>query len=587
MSDFLFANRPMPAGRLSRLLEKYLGPVTARVEERHGPWGTLAVAVAEHDAGVVEDDGRFVTVLLGEPLAREGSASGYATSADWRSRVHGWLRDGTDEAWDDRLDGPFAALGIDVESGAGLVVSDVFSWIPLFASSIESDEGGAIVIGSHVDAVAEAAGRAGAIDPVSAADWLAHFTVVYPYTMYPDVRQLPPGSVRRFGPAGWTGGARTFWAPVERNPYRSLAEAGEALREALKADLRAACAGQSTVGLLLSGGEDSRAVLGALPPGVEIEAFIYSGADNREVRSARRVARAYGARITVGIRQPDHYLDGFARVAPLAGSQQVFLDVHGFGFHRSLGLSSLPVVLGGLSSDALLKGDNLSIARRRVVGGRWSPPRIPLVRPDLLDAAGERRTEHLRRLSEMRPESAGEWMFLWPFTQRKYAANLHGNRRLFRSHEPFISNPVVRVAAAAPQGWKAERRLFRAAALPLLKPSWWVPHSRNRFPYFGAWPNRLARGPLGLARRVRALAAGERGLHQEPWPVWEQVVTTEAMARLERHHSIWRSRAAAALAPGAEEAMEAAARERWTAWRRLAALQLAYLSSLASGSGEG
>jgi hypothetical protein len=157
---------------------------------------------------------------------------------------------------------------------------------------------------------------------------------------------------------------------------------------------------------------------------------------------------------------------------------------------------------------------------------------------------------------------------------RTYAAGFHGNRRLFRSHEPFQSNPVVRLAAAVPQAWTIERRLFHRAVRPLLAPSWWVPHSRNRMPYFAAPVNAVARPLLGLARDARALATGTLRANQESWPVWEQFVRAPEMAAKSAAHPLSDS-PLRALFDAADP--EAAVRDGWKPLRRLAALQLAYL----------
>ncbi len=160
---------------------------------------------------------------------------------------------------------------------------------------------------------------------------------------------------------------------------------------------------------------------------------------------------------------------------------------------------------------------------------------------------------------------------------RKYAAGVHGNRRLFRSHEPFMSNDVVRIAAGVPQRWKISRRLFHAAFRPLLAPSWYVPHTRNRFPYFPHGVNVAARPLLGAARRARALATRQLGVDQESWPVWEELVRTQLMEEKARAHPLEDSPLAGLFVePGAA----GRAVRRWSGLRRLAALQLAALTRL-------
>jgi hypothetical protein len=579
VSDFLLATRPRPEGELRGALERYLGHVSAEIVEVHGTWGSLAVARAPHDPEPAMRDGRSLSVLIGEPMARLAPMAGPAVEPAQRAWVHAALAESTKTAWEDALDGPFAALSVDPERGGGCVVTDLFAWVPVF----EAYAGGGLVLGTHPDAVARIA--AATVDPVSAAELVAHLTITWPRTLHDGVTQVAPGTVRCFGADGWNDSGRQYWRPEERDDvYPTIHAAAEALRAALVEDVALAVRGVEHAGLLLSGGEDSRAVLGAVPAGVRVTGFTYADADNREVRSARRVARAYGAAFVFGRRAPDHYLRGLEPVARMVGSQNEYIDAHGYGFHAELGLAELPIVLGGLSSDALLKADNVPARRVATVlaGGisciRPAPvPSMAGIRPALLREAAARRDAYRAELARLRPRSADEWSRIYPFTMRKYAANHHGNRRLFRVHEPFMSNPVVRLAASVPQRWKVDRRLFHLAIAPLLRPSWYVPHARNRFPSLGGRGNTLARPLLGLARDVRALATGEWGANQESWPLWDKLVQSPAMSQAEARIPL----AASALAAIVETADDARIREQMRTWgprQRLTALQVAYLT---------
>lgn len=581
MSDFVFSSRPCPPGELTRILHHWLAPVAAEVAEFTGAWGTLAVARAAHEPEPVMEDARGITVIAGEPFARVDSIpAGSAVDAERRAAVHRLLLDGDAGGWDDWLDGPFAALAIDTEAGTGSIVTDLFAWLTVFAAEPRVADSG-LVIGTHVDAVAEAAGARGEIDPVSAVQLMGYLAISYPHTLYPAVRQAAPGSVRRFGAEGWIDGGRSYWRPEERTEYASLDEAAEALRAALIDDVRLAVAGHERAGVLLSGGEDARAVMGAIPRDTRVEAFIYGEADNREIRSARRVARAYGASLRVALRPPGHDVEHFEAVSTMIGTQHEFIDVHGYGFHASLGLDRFPVVLGGYSSDALLKGDNVRRwARRRLAAGEApgirpaAPPALPGVRDELLREAAERRTALRRWVAEIRPASADEWSYVYPFSMRKYAAVFHGNRRLFRSHEPFMSNAVVRVAASVPQAWKLDRALFFRAMRPLLARSWYVPHTRNRLPYFPHAVNTVARPLLGMARAARALATGTLRSPQESWPVWDDLVRIPLMAEKVHAHPLQETPVGAVFA--ADDPARAVA--AWPGLNQLAALQLAFLT---------
>jgi asparagine synthetase B (glutamine-hydrolysing) len=579
MSDFIFSSRRRPPGELKRILERWLGPVSSDIAEYDGAWGSLAVARAPHDPEPTVQDNRGITVLVGQPIARlEGMAPGRAAEGERRAELHRQLLEAQTGGLEERLDGPFAALAIDTAGESGMVVTDLFAWITVFAAEptiVRKTR----VIGTHVDAVAEAAGVRDEIDPVAAVELMGYFTIAYPRTLYPAVTQVPPGSDRRFGP-GRKARDRSYWRPEEETAYASLAEAARALRGALVEDVRLATEGHPRVGMLMSGGEDARAVLGAVPREVEVEGFVYGEMDNREIRSARRIARAYGASLQFGQRPPGHDLQHFETVAAMVGTQNEFIDVHGYGLHRSMGIDALPVVLGGYSSDALLKGDNVRRwARKKLERGQApgiraaKPPTLPGVRDALLREAADRRTAFRRWMAEMRPHSADEWQFIYPFSMRKYAAVLHGNRRLFATHEPFMSNAVVSLAASVPQAWKLDRKLFYRAVRPLLARSWWVPHTRNRLPYFPHAVNAAARPLLGLARGARALVTGTLSAPQESWPDWDALARTPLMRKKLREHPLHESPLREVLVTEDPRILS-----RWSGLKQLVALQLAYLT---------
>jgi asparagine synthetase B (glutamine-hydrolysing) len=581
VSDFLFSSRPRPANELRGILARRLAPIVVAVDEYAGEWGTLAVARASHDPEPVLRDEHGITLLIGEPFLRiDPLPAGPAADADRRAALHRLLLAGEESGWEDRLDGPFAVLSIDTARGAGSIITDLFGWIIVFAAQPRG-AGEPLILGTHVDAVAEAAGALGEIDPVSAVELMGYLTIAYPRTLYPAVRQVEPASVRRFGADGWTGEAHAYWRPEERTAFASPDEAAEALRTALIDDVRLAADGHARVGMLLSGGEDARAVLGAIPSDVRVDCFVYGEADNREIRSARRVARAYGASVTFAQRPPGHDIAHFEAVAGMVGSQNEFIDVHGYGFHTSLRMNEYPVMLGGYSSDALLKGDNVRRwARRRLERGEAPgmrsarPPVLAGVREELLAEAGARRTAFRQWMAGLRPASADEWSFIYPFSMRKYATVFGGNRRLMRMHEPFMSNGVVKLAASVPQAWKLDRALFYRAMRPLLARSWYVPHTRNRLPYFPHPVNAAARPLLGLARGTRALLTGTWNAGQESWPKWDDLVRIPLMHEKTAAHPIADSPLRAVFE--ADDPARAVA--GWPGLSQLVALQLAYLT---------
>lgn len=588
MSDFLFSSRPRPRGELREVLASFLADVSPEIEEEHGPWGSVAVAVCPHDVEPLVRNARGLTVLLGWPVLHRVPEYSAAPVLDpgRREAVHRLLLERESVAVAGQLDGPFATLTVHEGAGEVVALTDRMGFIPLFFAS-PVGEGESLVIGSHVDAVAIASGRERDIDLVSAADFAVHSTITYPRTLYHAVSQFPPAAERRWKGNAWAGPERTYWRPLEQPPTRYLGHAARALRAEFRAAVQRGCEGMEHVGLLLSGGEDSRSVLGAIPRSVRVDAFIYGDWENREYRIARQVAEIYGARLHFGQRTPEHYL-AYEWVTPILGTQHRYTDVHGYGLHRSLGLGDLPIVFGGYLSDSLLKANYAHRPKRRLIRqatplpGERRPPVIanaPGLREELLREVEVRRDAHRELIRGMRPFSASEWLVLWPFSMRATGSNIHGSRRLFRDYEPYVSNGILEIAAAVPQWWKRERLLFYRAMRPFLAPSWYVPHGRSKYPFFGP----IANVPLGLgvkwARRFRDRAAGEGGRVQGPWPELSQLVATPAMHTRRSTLPLEETPLAGLFEPGLNPRDRREAQRRWTPEQQLGFLQLVHLVS--------
>ncbi len=527
MSDFLFCTATGEADRLGVFLSGFL-PGTMAVDRASGTWGSLAVARAAHDPPCFVEHGTMRIALAGYPLLHAGGrATRLETMAELQRLADavapdGSIQDGT--SWADLLDGPFALLAIDATAGAVAVITDLMSFVPAFTGKRQD---GVAIAGTHVDAVAQAAG-ARAIDLVSAVDKVTNESIAHPYTAYDGVRVLEPASVTRF--AAGTIDAVAYWLPTESADPPTLASAAAQLRESLVRDVAVALDGVTDPGILFSAGEDARAVLGATPDPTRLTAFMYAEWENREVRLARRAAAAYGSRLVLGQRATDHYLGSIDTLSRLASSHHRFIDVHGLGFHESLGLTQLPVVLGGFSADALLKGE--------YIGRTPHAPRHHAgLSAELLATVAQRRGSHLERVRSLRPTSAEEWAAMWPAHVRKATGNVQGNRRLLRMHEPYMSSGIVRLAAAVPQQWKRHRRLFQRAMRPLLHASWYVPHVRSRYPYLGRASNLLLGGILNASRGLYDRARGLRN-RQSGWTDPGAMVRLPAYSELEHRYTV-------------------------------------------------
>ena len=356
MSDFIFSRHNRPSGLLAVQLQSIYHDDLPAVYEFHGSWGSLAVTQSLYCGFAPVETEVHLCVIIGGPVLTftdnrflGGTDPTFGTRLllkRWNS-LHGIN-------WKDDLSGPFIAVRLNKVSGRLEVVTDLMSFIPLFQSESPVE----LAIGTHIDLVARVAGCDRVYDSVSIADFILHGVVTYPYTFYSAVKQLTPASVHR-----WTLNnespsfqSRPYWQPLEVNPYRSLNDAAECLREGLQRYVNAATEGVHRVASFLSSGEDTRVVLAMIPRRCERDTFIFLDSLNREGRVAQAAATANGANFKVIYRDEMRSLRVLSECSDLVGAGSDYSHVHSYGLHRSAALEDYRLVFGGFSADAFLKG---------------------------------------------------------------------------------------------------------------------------------------------------------------------------------------------------------------------------------------
>ncbi len=552
MSDFLFSKSSTDKTRLSQAIRNIYQEDAPEIKEFHGSWGSLAVSRNFYGGFGVYEDEQHISVVIGGPLLcfqsnrflteKDSSAGTRAIFERWKL---GKIQ------WDEDLSGPFVFLVIDKKDRQVTCVTDLLSFIPVYAYQ----EGEELLLGTHTDSLARAAGQESVIDTVSEVDFVLFGAVTFPYTRYKSLRQLFPASVyfssqlEKAGqkeedssgnPKKGSGknilDSEPYWQPVETVTYASRAKAGRELREALQNYVLAVTEGMDHCAQFISGGEDSRVVAALLPRHLKRDAFIFLDHRNREGRIARKAAEIYGLEFNLMARSRTMYLEILPVAAPLVGSGSSYTNVHTYGFHKSAGLQEYPAVFGGLMSDAFLKGSHMVKKPRHphsllpeqkdVHHTKRTPVQSGLFTKEVLQELNRRRREHLELVKQFRSESAEEWFELWPISMNSNISNLHGNRRLFRTYEPFTAKEVVKISAAVPQAWKLNRRLFHSMAQPLLRDSKWLLHGDGRFPYFPHYINRPALLGVRLFRKIRK-KVNPGPAHQSSWADYKTLHQSE------------------------------------------------------------
>ena len=527
MRDFIFSNKQVKRGKLADSLANiYSQPVETK--ELHGKWGSLAlVNNLYHGFQTIETKDHIVFVIGGPVLTFRDNQ--FLVAPDGSQAVesiyHYWIKQKKIN-WSEDLSGPFLAVCVDKKTGELRVVTSLMGAIHLFFFQDQ----GHLLAGTHVDVVAKISRQSQNLDLVTIAEFIQKTRITPPFTTYKKIKKTAPATRYTFSDNNIK--ANAYWLPTEDNPFSSIEEAASHLREAHQDFIDKLPLQKQKAAILLSGGQDSRAVLASIPKNCEKTGIIFLDQMNREGKIARKAAEIYEADFKLAIRSKTRYLDILPQAAKMVGSTENYLASNSQVLSRKLNLNGYPFVFDGSFADNLFKCYRVE---------KYKPILLPFIpelkkteqsvllesssflKDEVVQAINQRRQKRLNFLKQIRPNSAEEWFYFWP-AGYTWLPHLITNRRLFRAYFPFLANKVVKVAAAVPQKWKLQRRLFTRAYRPLYKRSWYLPHSYGWFPYFPWYINLFIKYPV--VKYLRLLETLGIDKHQHPWFDWNNIENT-------------------------------------------------------------
>lgn len=250
--------------------------LSAAVDSRDGPAHTHAT----HEAGV--------TVLLEGHLAAVGRSEPVASPA--AAVLAQYLESGLDCL--SGLRGSYTGLILDARSNEAHLFNDRRASRPLFWREAMD---GALLVGPEVFDLAAAEPALREIDPVAVCEFVIFASCYNDRTLLPPIRKLPPGTVMRLRPG--TVAPRRYWEvrlDGDKPPIDETACIEEALALFDQA-LRRLPAGRSRPFLFLSGGIDSRVVLGCLRrAGLTLPAVTYGTPEGDDAPIAQELAGRCG-----------------------------------------------------------------------------------------------------------------------------------------------------------------------------------------------------------------------------------------------------------------------------------------------------
>jgi asparagine synthase (glutamine-hydrolysing) len=393
-----YAANPIDVGELRKIRDH----MAARGPDGAGEWQSAdgRVGLAHRRLAIIDlseraaqpmasQEGKTLVVLNGEiynyrELRRQLEATGrvFRTQSDTEVLLHLYAAKGADMVGD--LRGMFAFALWDADKRGLLLARDPYGIKPLYYA----DDGWTLRFASQVKALIAGGGVPLDPEPAGWAGFLLLGAVPEPYTTYQDIRALPAGATLWFDATG-PGELRRYFdlsaviAAAEREPPGADAE--ERVRAALRDSVRDHLVADVPVGLFLSAGVDSGALLGLMrdvgQQDIHTITLTYEDFRSRhedEAPLAALAAARYGSRHTTRIVPESEFRADLPKI--FAAMDQPSIDGINTWFvskaARELGLKA---AISGLGGDELFGGYASFTDVPRWV--RWGalPARIPLL----------------------------------------------------------------------------------------------------------------------------------------------------------------------------------------------------------------
>lgn len=402
--------------------------------------------------------------------------------------LHKYAREGT--AFAQTLNGSFAAAIIDRRARKVLLVSDRMGSLPLyyaqcdghfaFATQLRSLLVGNLPIGRHYakDAIAELV--------LTERVWADR-------TLFSDIKRVPAGTCLTWSEQGVN--VQRYWDFAPDAPSRILRnwkDASDALLAAVQTSVKKRTSDYRDSHVLVSGGLDSRLILGCTPSHVSAVTFTNEGAaHSSETIIAQKVSATLGRKHHLVPRSMDHYVKVTEHSPNLVEGMYSFAGAHSIGIHDQLKSLPMRVAITGNWFDLLLKqtpGDatlphhypappNELLARQfmRLIADSQVFHRVH--HQDLLMLAFSAELREHAAIIKERFISLGCEGFRSGTTLQQHASILtirnigakpsggfgHGLAQDFVHRCIAIDNRMLDLALLIPNPWKADGRLVRRA----------------------------------------------------------------------------------------------------------------------------
>jgi len=486
---------------------------------------------------VWNNDRTVAVVMCGELYARTGLEPKGHAGLDEDRVLAAYMAWGDDFAA--HLNGAFLVAVWDELQARLVVANDRLGLYPLYYADLP----GAFVFAPQVKAILSAPGFVRRLDPTAVAEYVRFQHLLGDRTFFENVRLLPNGSLLSLDVRLCRLTLRRYW-DFDRIPTlppgltfkEAVEETGQLLLQAVDRRLE----GQGRVGVYLSGGLDSRVILGMIGrQRMPVPTVTYGIRDSRDVVYAARIARMMGS---------DHHWFEFENGAWVRQFAERHLDltegyaswIHSHGLSiLDLARQLMDVNLSGFGGGelnwedpALIHAvDDLSfdclLFERLTAQTTWpsideaeeSSLYTPAAAKMFRDQAWESLRRQTRLVSHLPPERRAAALS-FASDRRFFLYNAVFHRSRIEQRFPFCDYEYFDFVHALPSEWLFNRRLRRAVILRWMRPLGQIPHDKDNLPITDRPAQRLAalvanKGKALLSRHGRRVFPELSTLHSD------------------------------------------------------------------------
>lgn len=422
----------------------------------------------------------------------------------------------TDELFE-RLNGAFAIVLANADGFC--VVTDPLGFATVYVGRDGHND--VVAVGTHPDLVSSISGESPRIDIVSIGEFLHAGTPSFPNTMYKNVKELNPGrlyTVKCYADRREIKDFVYWLPPKELRQGYNKDELSKELENILLSAVRDRCSGKR-VGVFLSGGLDSRAVMAAVPKTVECIGLTFCEVLNRETQIARKVAKCYSRDWFPLIRDREFLGNSIINTVKLAGCECDWVDAHAIGFVEDIAKFNMSVILSGVQLDVYLKGyfafDWVRVKRMRGImpslhkrnayeyvdnlSRYWKDD----LKKDLAEQIHFRRKCTWEENVDSNRGSIAEWLISYPFSQDSTITFWPAERRVLPLRLPAMDRRVLDFGFRCPIELKVGGKIFMTAAKNIYGAGSRIPNANDGVrPGSGHWSRLAQRAVRKLQDRV-------------------------------------------------------------------------------------